>query len=449
MSYRKILEELMAGGHSSVKFGIVDVDGVLRAKMISMAKLKEVIADGVGFCDVIFGWDSQDKCYSGVKITGLHTGYPDGHCTLDLNSMRFLPTDNNIAFFLGDMHQDEIRSACCPRSLLRRIIAQGEEQGFKAMFSQEFEWFNFQRLEAGVSEISKRDLKPLSSGMFGYSQLRPAQNKDYFHGIFSAMEAMDIPLDALHTETGPGVYEAAIGYDETLVAADKAVLFKNTVKELASEHGITASFMAKHDAKLPGCSGHLHQSLWDLNLQQNLFISEPDGKLNELMESYMAGVLIALPDLLPMYAPTINSYKRLNGGDWAPNSVSWGFDNRTSSLRVLPSLKKSARLELRVPGSDSNPYLAMAASLASGLYGIRHQLKLSIPPTQGNAYDSESERLSSNLLDATRRMQQSDLAKELLGADFVEHFTETRRWECQQHEQMVSDWELNRYFEII
>ncbi len=435
--------------HPYIKYAVTDIDGILRSKVISLNKFKDVIQNGVGFCDVIFGWDNNDQCYNNGLATGWQTGYPDAKATIDLNTLRFSPTNNNTPFFLADMQADNHMQQYCPRTLLKNVIAKAEKMGFKALFSQEFEWFNFHQLEAGKSELKKDDLKPLSSGMFGYSNLRPIQNKDYFNSLFHQLQQMDIPLEGLHTETGPGVYEAAIQYDEVLQAADKAVLFKTTVKEIAHQHQITASFMAKWNAKLPGCSGHLHQSLWDINTQKNLFSTQSGKEINKLTEHYMAGVLHTLPVLLPLYAPTINSYKRLNGGDWAPNNLSWGYDNRTTALRVLPNSGKSARLELRVPGSDSNPYLAMAAALASGLYGIEHKLELNTIPTTGNAYTSENKKLPTSLLEATLQMQNSNLPKTLLGEQFIAHFIQTRLWECQQHEKAVSDWEINRYFEII
>jgi glutamine synthetase len=177
-----------------------------------------------------------------------------------------------------------------------------------------------------------------------------------------------VPLEGLHTETGPGVYEAAIQYSELPEAGDRALLFKTAVKEIAYKHGIMATFMAKIDEHLPGCGGHIHQSLWDKGSKQNLFHDAKDKQgISNLMRQYLAGQLHCLPFILPLFAPNINSYKRLVEGAWAPTTLTWGMDNRTVALRVLPGGKKSCRLETRVVGSDVNPYLAMAGCLASGL----------------------------------------------------------------------------------
>jgi len=172
--------------------------------------------------------------------------------------------------------------------------------------------------------------------------------------------------------------------------------------------------------------------------------------MSDLMKNYVAGQLHCLPYILPMFAPTINSYKRLVEGAWAPTTLTWGIDNRTVALRILSGSSKSCRLETRVIGSDVNPYLAMAACLAAGLYGIKNKLKLKQPATAGNGYRNYSNgTLPSTLIEATLQMKESKLVKELFGSSFVEHFTQTREWEWRQHLKAVTDWEYKRYFEII
>jgi glutamine synthetase len=172
--------------------------------------------------------------------------------------------------------------------------------------------------------------------------------------------------------------------------------------------------------------------------------------MSDVMKHYLAGQLHCLPHVLPLYAPTINSYKRLVEGAWAPTTTSWGIENRTTALRVINTSAKDTRLETRVPGSDTNPYLAISAALASGLYGIKNKLPLNQPSTIGNAYGNASNhKLPSNLFEATSTMQNSDLANELFGQDYVRHFCQSRLWEWKQFSKSVTDWELKRYFEII
>jgi glutamine synthetase len=244
--------------------------------------------------------------------------------------------------------------------------------GFTPMFAAEYEWFNFKETPQSIADKGYTNPKPLTPGMFGYSLLRPSIHADYYNALFDQLEQFNIKLEGMHTETGPGVYEAAIRYDEIMNAADKAILFKTAVKEIAYRHGVMASFMAKWNHDLPGCGAHIHQSLWDIDKKRNLFHDATNThNMSEIMKSFIAGQLHCLPHVLPMYAPTVNSYKRLVEGAWAPTKATWGIDNRTVAIRAIPSSEKATRIEFRVPGADINPYLTMAAALASGL--IRHK----------------------------------------------------------------------------
>jgi len=441
-----------------VKFAFADIDGILRGKVISREKFRAGLADGYGFCDVVFGWDSNDVAYDNGTVTGWHTGYPDRPVRIDLGTFRQIPWENDLPFFLADFSGGDTGRAdlpACPRSLMKRVAAQATEMGYRAEMAQEFEWFNFRETPQTLQEKDFRNLTPLTPGMFGYSLLRPSMEHPFVDDLFTLLGQFGIPLEGLHTETGPGVYEAAIHHDSALRAADKAVLFKTAVKEIGYRHGVVATFMAKWNAALPGCSGHIHQSLWSPdgtpNSGQNLFFdpAAPD-KLSTLARQYIAGQLYCLPHILPMYAPTINSYKRLVEGAWAPTTLTWGFDNRTVAMRVLNHTETYTRVEMRVPGSDTNPYLAMGAALASGLYGIRHGLSLDVPLTTGNGYENATNgRLAPNLRDATYLMRDSPVAAELFGEGFVNHFCQTRDWEYRQYASQVSDWELKRYFELI
>ncbi|HEY4287160.1 MAG TPA: glutamine synthetase family protein [Puia sp.] len=446
-SLPELLDTLAAAKTEKVKLAITDIDGVLRGKVMSFEKFRAIAEKGFGFCDVVFGWDAEDQAYDNGAFTGWHTGYPDVMAVVDPGTMRRVPWEGGLPFFLADLAGGPV----CPRSLLKKMIGQATELGYSAYFSQEFEWFNFKAQADGGEVRSFKELKPISNGMFGYSILRASQGSAYFHALFDHLKQFGVPLEGLHTETGPGVYEAAILYSDVLEAADRAVLFKTGVKEIASRHGILPTFMAKVSESLPGCSGHVHQSLWTADGSRNLFYDgESPVGMSPLMESYIAGQLHCLPYVLPMYAPTVNSYKRLVEGAWAPTTLTWAIDNRTTALRALPGGASSTRLETRVVGSDSNPYLAMAACLATGLYGVRNGLRLTTPATKGSGYaDKAAGVLPRNLWEATQSMKGSGLARELFGEVFVDHFTRTREWEWRQFAQVVTDWELKRYFEII
>ncbi len=449
MSNEEILKYVSNHPSGRVKVAAADIDGVLRGKYISVEKFLSGINGHLGFCDVVFGWDMNDQAYDNTTYTGWHSGYPDAKVKLILNSFRKIPWENGLPFFLGEFVDSAGEPlSICPRQLMQKVIAQAADAGYEAKGSQEFEWFNFLETPQSFAEKEGRHLTPLTPGMFGYSILRGSARNDYFSALFDQLKEFNIPLEGLHTETGPGVYEAAIAYSGFLSAADNAILFKTAVKEIAYKHGILATFMAKISENLPGCSGHVHQSLWKDNTNVFHDPSRP-YQMSEMMEYYMAGQLYCLPFILPMVAPTINSYKRLVEGAWAPTTVTWGVDNRTTALRAITGGSKSCRLETRVVGSDTNPYLALSACLASGIYGIKNKLKLQ-EVTTGNGYrDERNGRFPKSLDDANAAMKNSPVAKELFGESFVNHLTQTRDWEVRQFAKVVTDWETKRYFEII
>ena len=446
------IEEIRHHDVRKVKVAISDIDGILRGKYLHKDKFLSALETGFGFCNVVFGWDSGDVCYDNVSFTGWQSGYPDALVQVDPGTYRRVPWDGNVPFFLGDfVTASGSPLEICPRQLLKGVLKRAGDAGYKAVTGMEFEWFNFRETSQSLAEKKVTSPEPLTPGMFGYSVLRMSQNQPFFNAIMDELGAFRVPIEGLHTETGPGVFEAAILYSDALESADRSALFKSSVKEIGSRFGIMPSFMAKWNAQLPGCSGHTHQSLWNASGDKNLFYDEKDpNKMSALFRSYLAGMMHCLPEILPMFAPTVNSYKRLVDGYWAPTKVTWGVDNRTVAFRVIPGSSKSTRLEARVPGSDVNPYLAVAACIASGLYGVQKNLQLKAAPVVGSGYhDPTAERLPRTLADATARMQESRVAREIFGETFVDHFVKTREWEWRQFRDSVTSWELQRYFEII
>jgi glutamine synthetase len=449
-SHQELLSDLEARGISRAKIGGFDIDGVLRGKYVSLDKLKSALSGGFGFCDVIFGWDIADVLYDNAKMTGWHTGYPDAHAVLDTSTLRDIPWEPGTVALLADF-RDEQGGAhpACPRSLLRSVLSRAEKMGYSAKLSCEFEFFLFEETPRSLHDKRFAGLTPLSPGMFGYSWVREGQNKKLMAAILDGMRAFDIEIEGLHTETGPGVYEAAIRYDDALRAADKAALFKVAMKQIAYEHGLAVTFMAKWNADLPGSSGHLHQSLWKDG--QNVFQdgSSPD-KVPAALRHYIGGQVALMPELTALYSPTINSYKRYVPGVWAPLTASWGVENRTSAIRVIGLGTPGARVEYRQTAADINPYIAMATCLAAGLHGIENRIEPT-PAASGDASVADASRaaLPRTLAEATRRLDESRRAREILGEAFVDHYVRTRDWEVRQYERAVTNWELKRYFEAV
>ena len=448
------LKAVEKSGAQKVKVAVSDIDGILRGKYLHIDKFKGAAepypAGGFGFCDVVFGWDSSDQCNDNTSVTGWQHGFPDALARLDLDTARNVPWDNNVPFFIGEfINSDGTPHPLCPRQTLKKVIQRAAKMGVNPMCGMEFEWFNF--LENSHSWESKKGVgpTPLTPGMFGYSLLRMNQNREFFNAIQDEMLQFGVPIEGLHTETGPGVYEAAIAFSDALTQADRAILFKTGTKEIGARFGIMPSFMAKWNAAYPGCSGHIHQSMSDG--KNNLF-ADAKGRhgMSKMFESYLAGQVAHLMEFAPMFWPTINSYKRLVDGFWAPVKPTWGVDNRTASFRVITGSPKSTRLETRCPGADVNPYLAMAAVIAAGLDGVEKGMKLTAPAIHGTNGGAENiPRAPRTLIETTRNFQQSKVARDWLGDTFVDHFAATREWEWRQWLDGVTDWELKRYFEII
>lgn len=444
------LERLRKSGATKVKVAVSDIDGILRGKYLHIDKFQSAAEGGFGFCDVVLGWDAHDVTYDNTNVTGWQHGFPDALARLDLDSARNVPWDNNVPFVLGEfVNADGSPHPLCPRQLLKRVLARAEKLGYQVMTGMEFEWFNFRETPHTWAAKNGVPPDPITPGMFGYSLLRMADNPGFFNALMDEMLAFDVPIEGLHTETGPGVYEAAIGFSPALQQADRAILFKTGAREIGKRFGIMPSFMAKWSAKYPGCSGHIHQSLSDG--KTNLFYdAKAERRMSPLFESYLAGQVACMMDFGPMIWPTINSYKRLVDGFWAPVKPTWGIDNRTASFRVLAGSPKATRLETRCPGSDVNPYLAMAAVIAAGMHGVEKGLKLTTPPITGTNVGGENvPRAPRTLIETTRVFLQSEVARDWLGDTFVEHYAATRDWEWRQWQDAVTDWELKRYFEII
>lgn len=308
-------------------------------------------------------------------------------------------------------------------------------------------------------------LPSLEEGMFGYSLTRPTHNQKWYYDIFETCKKFRCNIEGWHTESGPGVYEAALEYGEIRQMADRAALFKLVVKNTSSKYGITPCFMAKPREGLPGNSGHMHVSLVDHKTGKNLFHREEKDEnppyadvahVSDIGRSFLAGVLEGLPDIMPLVAPTVNSYKRLVENFWAPVTVSWGLEHRAASVRLIapPTCPpKGTRLEIRVPGADTNAYLVLAAILALGWRGVEKKLAIPVPPL-GKGQDvggeaDKGQRLAKSLKEATATFARpGSIAREVLGDAFVDHYAGTREHEVRLWDEAVTDWYVSNLFYI-
>ncbi|KAF1997863.1 glutamine synthetase/guanido kinase [Amniculicola lignicola CBS 123094] len=465
----------------AVKVAGVDVDGILRGKLMAKKKFLSIAREGFGFCSVIFGWDMHDQTYfRELNISNKENGYRDLIAVPDFKSFRRIPWENNVPFFLVSFLDPDTKKgvSACPRSLLRAQVDKLKENGYGAMAGAEYEFYQFRAPQShdGPERNSSstapflRDnpvnsLPSLTEGMFGYSVTRPVHNQDYFYGIFDACSQFRCGIEGWHTESGPGVFEAALEFDEITAMADKASLFKLTVKSVASKFGITPCFMAKPREGLPGNSGHMHVSIVSPE-GKNLFYREEEDTehkwqdirhLSDLGRHFLAGLIDGLPDIMPILAPNVNSYKRLVENFWAPVTVSWGLEHRAASIRLISpptSSPKATRFEVRVPGADTNPHFVLSAILALGWRGIEKKMEIGIPPL-GKGEDvggtaDKGVRLAKSLKEATERfMSKESVAREVFGDEFVEHYGGTRQHEIRLWDEAVTDWEVRRYIETV
>lgn len=437
----------------TVKIGAPDLDGIYRGKRIPAHAFLAGLEHGFAQCDVIFGWDINEDLVPDLPFTGWESGYPDIIARPDLDTFKIVPWEDRVAAVVCDYTDEHGRPVViAPRHVLAWVLERAAALGYRAELAMELEFRIFREDQRSLRTKGWQDLDPLSPSTSCYS-IHRASGDDFLLGrIRRMMDAHDIPIEGYNREHGPGMYEMNLTHAPGVTAADHTMLFRTGVKEICLQEGMTASFMAKWSDQEDGSSGHIHQSLWSLEDGRNLFHdAHGDHRFSDLARHYAAGVLRTLPEFCALYASNINSYKRFVAGTWAPTSVTWGVETRTTALRMVPGSAGSTRIENRVPGSDANPYLALAACIAGGLHGIEHRLPLP-PAARGNAYAlaaAEAPPLPATLEQAVERFAASALAREYFGEQFVEHFVAMRRWEVRQYNRVVDRWQRERYLEMI
>ncbi len=436
-------------GIKNIKIGFFDADGVMRGKYMSREKFFSSLDKGFAFCDVVLGWDSDDQLYDNVKYTGWHTGYPDAPLRIVPQSCRELPFEDNTLLFLAEFTGEAEK--ICPRGTLRKVMKKANDMGLSAFGSCEFEFFVFNEDSKSIREKKYNNLDPITPGNFGYSMLRAAEYSEVYEDLLQLSEDMDFPIEGLHTETGPGVLEAALAYCDLLEAGDKAALFKTYTKIMLMRQGMMATFMAKWSPDYPGQSGHIHISLKNDDGSSAFYDDSKEHNMSDKMRWFIGGQQKLMPQFLAMVACTVNSYSRLIPGFWAPTEASWGVENRTCAIRAIPGSQNSQRVEYRIAAADINPYVALSAALGSGLYGIENKIE-PVEEVVGSSYDKtfpDELQLPRTLIEAAVALKASKAAREMFGDEFVEHYGATREWEEREFRKAITDWELQRYFEII
>ncbi len=461
MDITAIKQLITDGKIEYIKIGAPDIEGVYRGKRVASRFFLDSLADGFAQCDVLFGWDIAENVLPNLTFSNWARGFADIVMKPDLNTFALVPWEENVASCICDLwteHGEPVTIS--PRYILNTLVERARSMGYEPMAASELEFRFFRENQASLREKDfGPGLTPLNPGMNCYVISQSSADDQLLGRIARMMRDHGVEIEGYNREHGPGMYEMNIHYTNALAAGDRTMLFKTGVKEICYQMGLSATFMAKWNDQEDGSSGHSHMSLWDRNLEHNVFWDDAaEEHMSKTMRHFLAGILNKLPEFMVLYAPVINSYKRYIEGTWAPLNTTWGMDNRTCAVRIINNSRRAIRIENRVPGADANFYLVFAATLASGLYGIERQLELP-ERLAGNAYDptviaralaeGNIQPLARNLTDAIHAFERSEVAKEFMGTDFVEHFATTRKWEVQEYEKAVTNWDRRRYFELV
>jgi len=448
------LEDLEArirdGSIDTVISAITDLQGRLMGKRITGDFFLEHARHGTHFCTYLLGTDMEMRTPSGYRLMSWETGYGDWLADPDWATLRVIPWLEKTALVLADVRDEESRVLIpvAPRTILRRQVERARAKGYEAMMASELEFYLLKDTYEGAAAKHFHDLEPFGWYNEDYHLLQGTKAEPLYRQFRGNMCAAGIPVEFSKGEAAPGQHEVNIHFDGALESADRHVLFKHGLKEMAWQNGHAVTFMAKPDHGWTGNSAHVHVSLWDAEREASLF---HDGKaapygMSATMRHFLGGLMHGIRELAFFIAPFINSYKRFAPGSWAPVHLVWGRDNRTCAFRIVGH-GSSLRIETRLPGGDANAYLAYAAIIGAGLHGIEHGIE---PPAEhaGNGYEAVgAPRVPRALWESLQLLEQSALAREIFGDDVIAHYVNTARVEQEAYDSVVTCWERQRYLE--
>ena len=443
--------KIRAGEIDTVLAVMVDMQGRFMGKRVTgRFFLEDVAKHGIHACAYLLTVDINMEPIPGYRLASWESGYQDFHLVPDWATLRLVPWLSKTALVICDVVDDHGKSVdVSPRHILKKQIERAKKAGFLFKTASELEFYLFKETFESARRKNFHGLEPSAAYIEDYHILQTTKDEPFIQAVRNGMEAAGVPVESSKGEWGPGQQEINLGYAEALEMADRHVVYKNGIKEMAAQMNLAVTFMAKVDEKLAGSSFHLHSSLWDTPGRKNVFYdSAKTNGMSDLFRHYVAGQLALARDFSVFYAPTGNAYKRYQAGTFAPTRVVWSRDNRTCGLRIVGG-GDSLRLENRLPGADANPYLAFAATIAAGLKGIADKKE---PPDEfhGDAYARDDvPRVPGTLHEAIAALEKSAAAREAFGDDVVQHYLHAARVEAAAYDKAVTCWELERYFERI
>ncbi len=436
----------------TVLVGFTDHYGRLLGKRFDAGFfIEEGIKQGAHGCNYLLTTDMAMEPVAGYKYANWELGYGDFHIVPDFNTLRLASWLDRTALVLCDLKDEKSHEpvAVAPRSILRKQIERIDTLNYTSMAGSELEYYLFEDPYKLAAKKKYTNLKPMGWYIEDYHALQGTREEIINAEVRRHLKHSGIPVETSKGEWGVGQHELNVHYTDALTMADRHVIFKQCFKEVADRLGMSVTFMAKIAEDQAGSSCHIHMSLWRDN--KNIFPG--NNKLGPVSGSpefrwFLGGWIAHVPEMMVFYAPTVNSYKRFRAGSWAPTRLAWCYDNRTAGFRVVGD-GQSLRIECRIPGADCNPYLAFAASLASGLDGLENKTE---PPKifEGDVYTAEQiPQVPQTLKEATQLFAGSTFAKKSFGRDVIEHYTHFFNQEQKAYDQTVTDWERKRYFEQI
>lgn len=430
---------------------ICDMQGRLMGKRVTGEHfVAHCIEHGTHFCVYLLGTEIEMGTPEGYRLMNWEMGYGDWQARPDWETLRIIPWLERTALVLADATDEASGEliAVAPRTILRRQVARAAERGLRLKLASELEFYLLDETYEGARAKGFQGLRPFGWYNEDYHLLQGSKAEPFYRQLRNNLAAAGIPIEFTKGEAAPGQHEINFHYADALDAADRHALLKHGAKEMAWQAGRAVTFMAKPDHAWTGSSSHIHLSAWDTEGARNLF-HDPGGQpygMSETMRHFLGGLLACAPELSLFTAPNVNSYKRYAVASWAPTGVAWGRDNRTCAFRIV-GYGQSLRIESRIPGADTNPYLAYAACLAAGLHGIERRIE---PPAEyrGNAYTATGlTRVPRSLHEAIGLWERGAVAREAFGADVADHYLNMARVEQGIYDAAVTAWERERYLE--
>jgi glutamine synthetase len=445
-------DDLEAEGFRTVVVTSADVSGRLVGKRFTPEVFRRLKDEGVTLSSCVLGWDVDQWPGPHQAYTGHHTGWHDVRLVPDLATLRHAAWLDRTAICVADFVEigREDLVAVAPRTILHRQIERVERAGFTPQVATELEFALYRGTYDDGRSNGYETLRPTTLARADYTVQAGDQYEAFFADVRDALAASELGPWTSQVEWGLGQWEINLEYQRALEMADRHVLFKLALRDMAAAAGMSATFMAKPFADTTGSSCHLHLSLVDASGANVFHNTAAEPGVSATLMHAVGGVLQRAPELMLLYAPTVNSYRRTTSGEFSGNGVSWGFDSRMVSCRVLAESAESTRLEWRVPGADVNPYLAIAGVLASAANGMSTGADPG-DPLVGEHYEDPVPPLPSTLGEAATRWNDSTFAAETFGVDVVAHYAEAGRWEWERFlaPESVTEWERRRYFEVI